>query len=444
MNAKYYGPFCAGERAYAVIRMKMTAKERSDLGIVYPLDGSGPPIMQELHLPHVKNHNSFNVFFVFQGKPCVIFDRWDKETAVVTLFLQRYSSATFEPEGAAQEIGVLRFNERSYLGTDVELKVEHAPDGQKLLIYYDALSIERQQGVVCWVLDKDFAPVWQNAFKMPVLAHNTRSKVRFTNTGDVYVAIYGAAITDDLIKQEEGDSGKVMVLAASLTRPRFTGAHMRGDLFEVWNGNLQPGVAIIDGTIERTHTGTYIAGVASEGDGKDALKWVLVRMDDTFSNPEVIAQGPLGEGKSMGSVASLAAPDGSLHFYLSGGGRKVIAEFDANARMKWSTASDVGISPDLFVHKGVIHGGMDLSAEDVDNLRAGRSMKETFDRRPHLISWDNEGVATYSALIPYTRRIKKGSYYDLLRSSYSNIPACGSYVFWDNEHRPSLYRVKLD
>src|SRR5690606_4193672 len=87
-------------------------------------------------LPHTKKHDALNAFAVIGGRPCVVYNEWDKKTGVLTLSLQAYSPA-LEPEGATVALGTIPLNPKTYYGARIRLSTAQSADRSKTLFYFD-------------------------------------------------------------------------------------------------------------------------------------------------------------------------------------------------------------------------------------------------------------------------------------------------------------------
>ncbi|MBL7951141.1 MAG: hypothetical protein JNM62_05425 [Flavobacteriales bacterium] len=442
---KHYGPFCSGDRAYSMVPLGATGKGRRDIGIIHYLDGSKPAVVKELNLPFMKLHDTFNAMFVHQGRPCVVHDSWDAETGVVKLYLQRYATETFEADGPPQLIGEAQFSHR-YIEPELKLTVRSSPDGEYLLLHFDHAGNNGFKVALCWVLNAEFEVAWSNRFKLPVFAQGSRTAVTVTDDAQVLLAVVGVTITDELTTHDEEGKEEVKGFSAALSNTSFSAYRMRGEVFETWNGHLPGGRQFLDGSLCANGAGVFFTGLLPVQEGKKALNWAMLRLDDQFHPSGIIAEGatPDLEVGGFRNTQLCAAGDGSMLFVV--GGDKLLSNaFAPDGTLRWSTTTSWGwFVPQLVPYGNSIIGGVDLSPQDLDAIKAGKPMKETFDKRPFMLIWDDTGAITYSPLIPFSHPVKKGSYYNTMRPSFHGLGACRAYVDWDNERRPSLYRVPLE
>jgi hypothetical protein len=441
---KHYGPFCSGDRAYSMVPLDMNGTGRSDVGIIHYMDGSRPARVTPLKIPFMKLHDTFNAVFVHQGQPCIVYDSWDVGTGLVKFYLQRYSADTFEEEGTPLPIGEAQFNER-YVQPDLRLTVRSSPDGEKLLLFYDHAGNKGFKVALCWVLDAEFESVWFNAYKLPVFAYGSRSEVKLTDDGEVLLSVVGVPVTDELIKLEEDGSEKVRSLSASLSNTSYSAYRMRGDVFETWSGQLSGGQQFLAGSVCKTREGLFFTGILPVQQGEKPLKWVMLRLEEQLLPSEMLAEGPAA-GVEVGDFLPTqlcATPDGNMLF-LKPERQMIITAFAPDGSMQWSTTTPWGVRTELATRGNTFFAGADLSPGDLANIKEGKQLKETFDTRPAMLTWDDTGKTIITPLIPFSYPIKKGAYYNTMQPSFQSIATCGDYVDWDNERRPSLYRVTLE
>jgi hypothetical protein len=449
-STPYYGPFCSGDRAYAVVRLKMTSTERSDVGIIYPLDGSGPPIVKPVNLPHVKNHNTCNAVFVFQGQPCIIHDTWNKETGEITLHLQRYSPATFEEVGDPQLIGNVTLTPNGALPADLNLLVRYSPNGRKALLYFDDLQVNSFKVAMCWVLGEDFAVEWNGSYKLPLFVKSAGSIVKIKNDGSVLVSMTAVRVTDELTVKDDNGNDHVKFLVASTSPQTFSCYRMNGQEFQHWNGQIGGDRFLIAGCMEESEDAYFVAGLVTKTAESDELNWVMVQLDDELQPIDGYQEGPTPDFKwvkhriyDYNDTELISGADGNMLYLAAGESSTIALAFGVDGMLRWSTNINGAVMPTLFTKGNEIYGGADLSAKYLESIKGGKTKASIHDRRPVLFRWDELGSLTYTPIIPFNYPIRKSANY-YSRSSFSGITEIGQYVDWDNEDRPSLNQVSVD
>ncbi|MEZ4740535.1 MAG: hypothetical protein R2818_14525 [Flavobacteriales bacterium] len=439
----YYGPYCTATHAYALVNTRKDGKGREDMGLVYDLSGGTTAKVQAVSIPWQKNRNNLSAFGVFQGQPFVVYDQYDMGTNISQLTLQRYASKSFEADGEPVSMGDLVFHEKSVFVDQVKFEVAQSPDGSKLLLS-TVLNIKHEATVLCWVFDERFELAWSGSYGLGTFGYEMFNEVKVADTGDVLFASLGIVLTDDLYSLDKAGEKKVNVLAAN-TRHRDVLFHrFRGGTEQHWNGKLPDGRQLIDGSMTMNANGVFAAGVLEAEKGASERNWVVVELDEALHPVAVVAEGPgAKETRDRNYDTRLqVASDGSMLF-LYAHERLGSVALHPDGVMKWTSSSTLGRTPDVYSTGTEFFAGKALSVKDMDDIAADRSLGENYDQRPVLIRWDGAGKVNFTPVIPFAHPVKKGAYY-VKRPQFHNVQACGQYVDWDNERRPTLYQVAMD
>lgn len=190
-------------------------------------------------------------------------------------------------------------------------------------------------------------------------------------------------VTDDLIKLEDDGTEKVKNLSASLSHTSCSAYRMRGDVFETWSGQLSGGRQFLAGSMCKTHEGLFFTGFLPVQEGEKPLKWAMLRLEDQLQPSAILAEGP-ATGLLVGDFLHTqlcATPDGNMLF-LKAGTTMITTAFAPDGTMQWSTNTAWGARIELGTRGNSFYAGTDLSPDDLENIKAGKPLKETLTNAP--------------------------------------------------------------
>ena len=274
--SSYEEPLVIGDEAIVVGTPK--SKDKNDQRAVLfrvKLDGSTAPeehIHQLADLPDKVTHRKF---FGYHDQLHCLRQSWQKETGVVSLYLEAVSD---EPGklNTPLKIGEVPLDRKSYSGTALEVRPIPSPDGSKLLLYFDGIQSNDIKFAMCWVLDPSLDLLWNSIYRLPVQSLGARTTVHLYNSGAVSVAVNAVVLNDENTKEKRDGSSAAKVDHTYYNALEYTFFALHGDMF----GRLDAAAVGMDelmgGQLLHTEEGWSFVVSGLKGKGRDKQKEHLV------------------------------------------------------------------------------------------------------------------------------------------------------------------------
>ncbi|MGB3870428.1 MAG: hypothetical protein WA937_13330 [Flavobacteriales bacterium] len=329
---------------------------------------------KELVLPHKKKHNAFNAFVMIGGKPCIVYDDWDKKTGVLQLSLQAYSPA-LDPEGPPVALGSIPLNPKSYYGSSILLSTKHSADRTKTLIYYDDI----QQGSVklgmYWVVDENRELLWSGAYRIPVVALGSSTSTWLANDGHVHVRVKAVGLEDVKTKEKKDGTEALRTQAMPWRNMRTSWYEMFGETFNKWEPDTEDGEVGWNLSFANHGNTNMLAGLRTTGSGKDiTAEWVVLRLDDGLS-PVMVGRGPAKAVSGEGALESAVVDEaGNVYVSMLFKESTYLARIDQGSSLAWEHMLAWN-NPSFFLYKGQASSMSGIAKGKVDKVLAGEAFQ---------------------------------------------------------------------
>lgn len=396
-----------------------------------------------------KVHVPLNTVAMIGGKPCVLYDRWDKETGAVSLAMQRYSLPLLEEEGPEVAIGEIPLSPKSYRGWRLHFEVRHSPDGKKTLLFYDKIEQGGIKLAMCWVLDNDLNILWNGVYRIPVQARDSQSECWLMNNGHVYLLMKALALDEGDLKESETGAPQLKKERVSYNKNTYAWYELHGETFNRWEGAaeqndlwpLQVGMRV------------YFAGLEYDAGDiwhvKDAT-WVVYDADESGLDPKRLAKGRLnGESPRWyygdpGRSKSWATTDNQGNIYISQivKGGTAMLKLNADAKVEWEKLLNWDNA--LFFPRGdqlnsylYLENGQGRKAIAGEPFHGRGTVGQPY-RRPYLMNLNRDGTSRTVAILPEDEKVEIYTYdaMDVMRD-------CGCFVYQSNTKPKGLARINL-
>lgn len=267
-------------------------------------------------LPHTKKHDAFNAFALIGGRPCVVYNEWDKKTGVLTLSLQPYSPA-LEPEGAPVALGTIPLNPKTYYGTPIWLSTARSADRSKTLFYFDEIQQGNIKLGMYWVVDENLELLWSGAYRIPVVALGSETSTWVANNGHVYVRVTAVGLEDVKVKDKK-DGTQALRTQVVPWRNRSTAWYeMFGETFNKWAPDTEDGEVHWNLGFANHGNTNILASLRTSGSKKDIThEWIVLRLEDGL-RPVLLGQGPATNAPGEMAYKPNAMTDGAGNVYVS-------------------------------------------------------------------------------------------------------------------------------
>lgn len=195
---QYYNRFACHEKG--VVMTHQNGAHKPNEVTLYAFDEAGVTYNRTLDLPvsHKTKHAPLNGVAMIGGKPCVFYDRWDKETGEIQFFMQHHGFPGLELEGVERKLGEVKVDPKKYDGETFGLRIAKSPNKKFTLVMYNGALEEEgkkewQQGklIVCWVFDEELNVAWSGSYQLPVLEWNSSARSWIMDNGHVYLRVNG-------------------------------------------------------------------------------------------------------------------------------------------------------------------------------------------------------------------------------------------------------------
>lgn len=113
---------------------------------------------------------------------------WDKKTGAIDVWATGYRFQDLTVSNERLRIAHFDVAARAYDGGPLGLTFRNSPNGNKVLLYWDALrSKENEQLVLCSVFDRNWTALWSQGYRIPFDAEKiVTAALEFSNEGTVY------------------------------------------------------------------------------------------------------------------------------------------------------------------------------------------------------------------------------------------------------------------
>lgn len=370
---------CSGGRVYGVQSFSVRTH-------LYSLSPDGKAESKELALPHQRKHSAFSAFTLIGGKPCVVYNTWDKKTGVLQLSLQAYSPE-LEPEGAPVAMGSIPLNHKTYDGSAIWLRAERSADGTKTVIYFD----EIQQGEIkigmYWVVGEDRDLLWSGAYRIPVAAVGSETKTWVANNGHVYVRVTAIGLEDLKVKEKKDGTPALRVQLAPWRKMKTAWYEMFGKTFNKWEPDTQDGQVNWDLSFANHGSTNLLAGMRTTGSRNEITsEWVVFHLEDGL-HPTMAAQGPARQapneaGKKPNAMVDEAGNVYVSMLYVEG---TYLARIDKGGGLAWEKML-AWQEPHFFLYKGQVFSLGAISKQRVVDVLDGKPFKtdRSYPNQPEL------------------------------------------------------------
>jgi hypothetical protein len=408
--------------------------------------------VHQRHLPLAvvdKVHIPLNAVAMVGGKPCVLYDRWDRGTGAVSLVLQRYTLPLLEEEGPEVVIGEISLSPESYHGSRLHFEVRHSPDGEKTLLFFDKIKQGGIKLALCWVVDNDLNILWNGVYRIPVQARDSQSECWLMNNGHVYLLAKALALEEGDLKESASGAPELKKERVSYNKNTYAWYELYGETFNHWEGAakqndlwpLQVGKRVYFAGFEYAENDTWHV--------KDA-QWVVYDAHEDGLEPKRLAQGKLN-GKHAayydgdeGRSRSWATTDnqGSTYITQIVKGGTAMVKLNADAQVEWEKLLNWDNA--LFFPRGdqlisylYLEKGQGKKAVAGESFHGRGTVGQPL-RRPYWMSLNHDGTSRTWAVLPADE--KKDTYnYDAL----DVMRDCGCYIYRSKTKPKGLARVDL-
>jgi hypothetical protein len=410
---------------------------------------AGEVHQRRLPLSLVDNvHIPLNAVAMIGGKPCVLYDRWDKGTGVVSLVLQRYSLPLLEEEGPEVNIGEIPLSP-SYDGGRLHFKVRHSPDGEKTLLFFDNIKQGGIMLALCWVVDNDLNILWNGVYRIPAQSRDSQSESWLMNNGHVYLLAKALALEEGDLKESGSGAPQLKKERVSFNKNTYAWYELYGETFNHWEGAAKQN----DLCPLQVGNRVYFAGLEYAANDtwhiKDA-QWVVYDAHEEGLEPKRLAQGRLNGkrvtyyGGDEGRTKVWATTDNQGNIYIAQivkGGTEML-KLNADAHVEWEKLLNWDNA--LFFPRGdELHSYLYLDNGHGKKAVAGesfhsRGITEQAFRRPYWMSLNQEGNSRVVAVLPEDEKMEIENYdvLDVMRD-------CGCYIYRSKTKPKGLARVDL-
>jgi hypothetical protein len=434
-----FGPFCSNGTSYAFGNAHPAKYEYA--GYVFPKEGEGPAVVRPVTLPEQKNHDTFNSFCLVGGRPCVVFNAWDKETGVVTIMAQRYTEE-FLPEGTAVELGKIPLEAKTYGGARLRIKDYASPDKSKTLFLFDDVQTGGIKQAMCWVVDSELELLWSGAYRLPVAANGGWSTAWVMNNGDVLMRVNAVVLDEDNTKEKKDGTKEVKNSTANDKRSS-TFYRLHGETSVMWDGELPSLNGSFQGTPTMIGERVLLGGYLKPDDSKSkARTWVVLEMDGKMT-PTIRATGSTSRQEPITYGKLESGPD-RTYLILDHDGFVTVLKLDGDMKAEWEHSSPwEGVRAYVFEDNLYMPAlGRNSNWKDVQD---GKKWEEDAYAAsgfwPMLLRWDATGKSSLQRLLPEDVNSARQRIWG---ADFDSIGTCGCYVdrSYEKAH-PGLVRVPL-
>ncbi|MEZ4806563.1 MAG: hypothetical protein R2815_03715 [Flavobacteriales bacterium] len=434
------GPYCSNGTSYAFGRTHPVKFQYA--GYVFPKEGEGSALERPIDLPVQKNHDTFNSFCVLGGRPCVVYDTWDKKTGVVTVMAQRYTEQ-FLPDGTPVQLGKIPLDAKSYGGGRIRIQAYQSPDNSKTLFLFDDIQMGGIKLAMCWVVDNELELVWGGAYRIPVASYGSSSATWVMDNGDVLMRINAVVLDEDNTKEKRDGSTQVKNSVMN-DKQSSTFYRLHGETFVMWDAEL-PG---LNGSFEGAPTmigdRILMGGYVKPNERRSkARTWVVLEMDEKMA-PTVVASGSASREEPISFGKLVSGPD-QTYLLLDHRGYVTVMKLDKEMRVEWEHSSPwEGVG--AYVHGDHLYMpalGRNSNWKDVQDGKEwdeGAYVSNGF--WPMLLRWDATGGKSLHRFLPEDVDSARQRGWG---ADFRSIGSCGCYVDHSYEKaHPGLVRVQLD
>ncbi|MEO7080604.1 MAG: hypothetical protein ABIY71_03715 [Flavobacteriales bacterium] len=428
--------YCAEGGTYALA--EMVSGKNEYVGYIFPKNG--PAVSRVVELPDQKAHISFSAFCLMGNTPCVVYNTWEKETGLVTLFAQAYTAADFTPEGAPVKLGEIPLS-RSYQGSAIDVRTTPSPDGSKMLFLFDDIQQGGIKYALCWVTDRDLNPLWSGQYQIPVQSRGSKTTSYLMDDGRAYMSVRGVSLNEENVKEKKDGSVEAKTKAAYWKHSEENWYSMFGEEFHQWDCTVPELRGVFEGTPLMRNGQVVMAGLmlpeVKKGEQAKGT-YVLLSIKEGFT-PEVIKSGAARSSSSKG-VRAMEGENGNIFLAVFQEKEMTMLKLDATGELQWERTSAHATKLAKAVGDRVIINYYG-SQGALNDLHAGKTPKASANGNffPIMFVWDAEGNTTAQRIFPEDAQVLRLHDWD------NTFDDCGCYVALSTEKkRPGLVRMCVE